>query len=98
MARSVNLKARSSGSTPHWRAVAAAWPASVTRSPPTRARRVAADLVAFGRVRRAYLGVQIEPVPPSSPDRPADSGAVVITSVNPGSPAAEAGLRPGDGS
>ncbi len=29
--------------------------------PADRARRVAADLAQFGRVRRGYLGVQVEP-------------------------------------
>jgi len=64
--------------------------------PADRARRAAADLAEFGRVRRAYLGVQVEPVQPSLPERPMDAAPVVIVSVNPGTPASEAGLRPGD--
>src|SRR5262249_53869575 len=64
--------------------------------PAKRARRVATDLVEFGRVRRAYLGVQVEPVQPSAPERGTDVAKVAIVSVNPGTPAAEAGLRPGD--
>jgi serine protease Do len=64
--------------------------------PANRARRVAADLLEFGRVRRAYLGVQVEPVQASSPDRTTEVAKVVIVSVGPGTPAAEAGLRPGD--
>jgi serine protease Do len=64
--------------------------------PADRARRVVADLIEFGRVRRAYLGVQIEPTPVVTPGRPVPFGSVVIRSVNPGGPAAEAGLRPGD--
>jgi serine protease Do len=64
--------------------------------PADRARRIAADLVAFGQVRRAFLGVQIEQAPLSASDRPRAPGSVVIASVTPGTPAAEAGLRPGD--
>jgi serine protease Do len=64
--------------------------------PADRARRVVADLIEFGRVRRAFLGVQIEPAPIVSPGGPIASGAVVIGSVTLGSPAAEGGLRAGD--
>ncbi len=64
--------------------------------PADRARRVATDLAEFGHVRRAYLGVQVEPVQPASPDRPMDAGPLVVVNVNPGTPASEAGLRPGD--
>jgi S1-C subfamily serine protease len=62
--------------------------------PAERARRVSADLIAFGQVRRAFLGVQIEPSLTSGPERA--PGSVVIASVTPASPAEEAGLRPGD--
>ena len=64
--------------------------------PADRARRVATDLIAYGRVRRAFLGVQIEPADRSSQDRPIPPGSVRIASVTPATPAAEAGLRPGD--
>ncbi len=64
--------------------------------PADRARRVALDLIKYGRVRRAFLGVHIESAQPSSPGRPAPAGSVVIASVTPATPAAEAGLRPGD--
>ena len=64
--------------------------------PADRARRVVADLIAYGRVRHAFLGVQIEPAQRSSPDRPIPPGAVLIASVTPATPAAEAGFRPGD--
>ena len=60
--------------------------------PAARVRRIAADLVEFGQVRRGYLGVQVEPVDPLS--RPAHAGAIVISSV--GSRNA-GGRRPGFG-
>jgi serine protease Do len=64
--------------------------------PGDRARRVAGELGEFGRVRRAFLGVRVERVGPSLPDPAIDSAPLVIVGVNPGSPAAEAGLKPGD--
>jgi serine protease Do len=64
--------------------------------PASRARRVAADLAQFGRVRRAYLGIEIQPVDPDSADRLIQPSAVAITGVLSGSPAAVAGLRAGD--
>ena len=41
--------------------------------PADRARRVASDLIAYGRVRRAFLGVHIEPAQPIFA-RPSRSG------------------------
>ena len=64
--------------------------------PADRARRVATDLIAYGRVRRAFLGVQIEPADQSSYDRAIPPGSVKIASVTAATPAAEAGFRPGD--
>jgi S1-C subfamily serine protease len=64
--------------------------------PIDRARRIGADLAEFGRFRRAVLGVQIEPADGRAPARPIPPGAVVIGSVTPGMPAAQAGLRPRD--
>jgi serine protease Do len=64
--------------------------------PTDRARRIGADLAEFGRFRRAILGVQIEPADGRVPDRPIPPGAVVIGNVTPGTPAAQAGLRPKD--
>jgi serine protease Do len=64
--------------------------------PADRARRIAEQLSQFGQVRRAYLGIQVEPVDAATAGRPGPPGAVVIADVGPGSPAAEAGLRPGD--
>ena len=64
--------------------------------PASRARRVAADLAEFGRVRRAYLGVTIRPVNPSTADRLGSAAAALITGVAAASPAADAGLMAGD--
>jgi serine protease Do len=64
--------------------------------PASRARRVAADLAEFGRVRRAYLGVTIRPVDPATAERLGSAGSALITGVAVASPAAEAGLQPGD--
>jgi serine protease Do len=63
--------------------------------PAARIRRIATDLVRFGQVRRGYLGVQVEPVELVS-GAPGAPGGVVISSVGAGTPAAAAGLRPGD--
>ena len=64
--------------------------------PASRARRIATDLVEAGKVRRAYLGVQIGPVDPRAAERLKQPGAVAITGVAPDGPAATAGLRAGD--
>ena len=61
--------------------------------PIDRARLVAAELLEFGRVRRPWVGVQV------LTDRQ-DPGSVygrpLVVDVLEGTPAAEAGLRPGD--
>ncbi len=63
--------------------------------PINRARRVIDDLLAHGVVRRPWIGVQ-----PQLARTPGGAGAattgVVVASVMPGSPAARAGIRPGD--
>ncbi len=61
--------------------------------PGSRVRRIASQLAEFGQVRRGYLGVQIEPMEllPGAPG--AGAGALVISSVGAGTPAADAGLR-----
>ena len=64
--------------------------------PASRARRVAADLAEFGRVRRAYLGVTIRPIDAASAERLNVPGAAMIMTIAPASPASEAGLQVGD--
>ena len=63
--------------------------------PSSRAKRVAADLAEFGRVRRAYLGVGTEAIDPDAIHKPKGPG-VVVASVAAGSPAEEAGLKLND--
>jgi S1-C subfamily serine protease len=62
--------------------------------------RVVAEVTAHGRLRRAYLGVGVSAlrVPPSWRDRwsPPGRGALVVSDVNAGSPAEQAGLAIGD--
>ena len=61
--------------------------------PINRARRVADDLLAHGVVRRPWVGLQPQLTRPGSG---ATTSGVVVASVVPGSPAAKAGIRPGD--
>ncbi|HEU5115431.1 MAG TPA: trypsin-like peptidase domain-containing protein [Isosphaeraceae bacterium] len=58
--------------------------------PASRARRVADDLANLGRVRRAYLGVRLS----ENPESPGPG--VLINAVEAGTPADQAGLKPGD--
>jgi serine protease Do len=61
--------------------------------PINRARRVLRDIVQFGTIRRPWLGLHLEAVPPNNGQAPL--GARVIR-VDPESPAERAGIRPGD--
>lgn len=62
--------------------------------PIDRAKRVTDDLLAHGTVRRPWIGVKIEL--PQQNNRDALRGGAVIRAVTPGSPAARAGMLPGD--
>jgi serine protease Do len=64
--------------------------------PADRARRIALELIEFGRVRHAFLGMQVQPAPAVARNGVFPARGVVITSVTAGTPAAQAGLRPGD--
>ena len=63
--------------------------------PINRARRVAEDLLAHGRVRRPWIGVRLEEPRTDNPRELIARGATVA-SVTTGSPAERAGLRRGD--
>jgi serine protease Do len=63
--------------------------------PVNRARRVVEDLLNHGRVRRPWIGVQLEQPRTENPRDLIARGALVA-SVTPGSPAERAGFRPGD--
>src|SRR5262249_56508833 len=61
-------------------------------------RRILAALQRDGRVRRGYLGIAggTQPPPPAAADRLARKAAIGVVEVVQGSPAAPAGLQPGD--
>lgn len=63
--------------------------------PINRARRVAEDLLAHGVVRRAWVGLTLA-APQTSNPRDLLTAGVVVRSVAAGSPAARAGIEPGD--
>ena len=63
--------------------------------PINRAKRVTEDLVAHGRLRQPWIGVKL--VQPNGNDpRAALNAGVFVSSVVPGSPAAQAGIQAGD--
>ncbi len=62
--------------------------------PAATVQRVVADLVRYGYVKRAWLGVRLLAAPPDA--LPGQPQRLLIAAVVPGSPAARAGLRPGD--
>ncbi|MFI5231925.1 MAG: trypsin-like peptidase domain-containing protein [Gemmatimonadales bacterium] len=64
--------------------------------PIDRAKRVADDLLAHGKVRKPWIGVKMEYPEPTSLSRSALTAGAPIHEVVPGSPAAAAGLKVGD--
>ena len=63
--------------------------------PINRVARVVEDLLQHGAIRRPWIGVKLRVSPNANPRDAISAGAVVATVV-PGSPAARAGLQPGD--
>lgn len=61
--------------------------------PIDRAMRIADDLVRFGEIRRAWVGLEVEPVEADAWGR---TRGVRVSRVAPGSPAAGASLQAGD--
>ncbi len=66
--------------------------------PINRARWVADELVKHGQVRRAYLGIRIDEITPDTAKRLGVQlrSGVLVVEVLPGTPAAEAGIKPDD--
>jgi serine protease Do len=63
--------------------------------PINRAKHVAEDLVAHGRLRQPWIGVKVSQPNTNNP-RDALNAGVFVSSVVPGSPAARAGIQQGD--
>ena len=72
--------------------------ATATVIPTATVRRVVESLLAHGSVRRGYLGIVTQPVrlPAAVAERIGQGTALLVTSVQPGSPADRAGLVLGD--
>jgi len=66
--------------------------------PAPRVRDAIGDLLADGDVDETFLGVILSPLTPQIAEQfgIAAQGGAIVLEVEPGSPAAEAGLRPGD--
>ena len=64
--------------------------------PVDRVRRVTRDLVSYGEVRRAWLGLVTQDITPDLADIFGTQRGVVVTEVEPDSPAAAAGILRGD--
>jgi serine protease Do len=62
--------------------------------PINRAKRVTEDLLAHGVIRRPWVGIKLQTAPRGAPG--VQSRGVAVSSVVPGSPAARAGIQPGD--
>ena len=59
---------------------------------------IVASLEIHGKVQRAWLGIQIQPVTPAIAEsfNRNEAGGVLVSAVNPDSPAARAGIEIGD--
>lgn len=76
----------------------ALWPGASVAVPTETVRRVADALLAHGRIRRGYLGVTAQPVrvPEALEGAAGARRGLLVAGVEPGSPAAEAGVLLGD--
>ncbi len=66
--------------------------------PSNTVERIASQLISGGSVEHAYLGVGIETIPAAVADELGLEEGAVVSSVSPGTPAADAGLRAATGS
>src|SRR5213596_2830361 len=64
--------------------------------PVDRARRVMKDLVSYGEVRRVWVGLVVQDLTPQLAQHFGTRRGVVVAEIDPGSPAAGAGLARGD--
>jgi serine protease Do len=66
--------------------------------PINMAKRAMESLIKTGKVTRGYLGATIAPVTPELAQefKAPDTSGALVQDVSPGSPAAKAGLKPGD--
>jgi serine protease Do len=64
--------------------------------PINRVRRIAEDLAAHGTVRRPWIGIKLQLPQQATDARALLAAGAVVQSVVPGSPAARAGITPGD--
>ena len=64
--------------------------------PVDRAGRVLRDLVSYGEVRKAWVGIAVQDLTPELAQHFGTRRGVVVSGIDPGSPAASAGLARGD--
>ncbi|HZH02366.1 MAG TPA: trypsin-like peptidase domain-containing protein [Myxococcaceae bacterium] len=64
--------------------------------PADKVRRIVRELQQFGKVRPAWVGLEVEDLEPQSAGQLGRRRGPVAVAVSPGSPAETAGVRPGD--